>query len=186
MQALRDFWLRRSWRRIAGRAPRRPNAPQRWDAAARVLVLYDRDDPTTVQRVRKLSLGDLGLAGSAGVKPADLQPLSTLAFTAVPQVETERPHDVWTPKQLTYGGVAKEEVMQPVLAKAYDLVLNLHPAAFAPFDYLCAQAQAHLRIVGHDGAPEAYDVMIDAGAGPEDFVGAVANYLRAQNPHVHA
>ena len=191
MQALRNFVLTRSWQRIAGQAPRRPSAPQRWDADAHVLVLYHHDDPATVQRVRKLNLLDLGLAdagmrnGAAAANAA--RPISTLAFTSVPQAEAERLHDVWTPRQLTYGGVPQAAVMEPVLAKAYDLILNLHPEPFAPFDFFCAQAQAHFRIVGHDGAPDAYDIMIDAGdGGPEGFVRAVAGCLRAQNPYVHA
>ncbi len=194
MQPLRDLVLQRSWRRIAGRTPRRPQAAQRWDGDAHVLVLYDQDDPITVQRVRRLTLLDFGLSpggsgsGSRGAA-LGLRPIGTLAYTAVPQPVAEHTHDLWSPKQLTFGGVATAEVMQPVLAKAYDLVVNLYPEPFAPFDYLSAQALAHLRIAGHDGAPGAYDVMINAGAGeawPDGFVRAVADYLRAQNPHVYA
>ncbi len=154
-------------------------------------MLFDHDDPAVLQRVRKLTLHDLGLApDERGAAGASGRPISTLAYTTVPQAETERPSDLWTPKQLTYGGLAQKAAMEPVLAKAYDLVLNLYPAPFPPFDYLCAQVQAHLRIAGHDGVTDAYDVMINAGergakTWPESLLRAVADYLRAQNPHVH-
>ena len=180
MQALRNYRLRRSWQQLGDRPAQRPKASQRWGSDARVLVLYDGDDPETVQRVRKLSVRDLGLTSGADRAVA---PVSALAWTAAPQAEAARATDVWSPKQLNFAGVARPEVMQPVLAKAYDLVLNLYPAPFAPFDFLCAQTTAHLRIARHDGARAAYDVMIDGSGSAEGFLRAVTRYLGGLNPN---
>ena len=164
-----------------------------WGDGFRALVLYDADDPGQAKRAGALTLADFGVdEGLSGSKRVP----ELLAWTATAPEETPVPEgtpeamppapDTWHPKRLGFSGLPKPEAAAAVLAKAYDLVVNLQPRAFPPFDYLAASASAHLRAVGHeeadalrDGAP-VYDIVIRAQ--PGRFLPELRAYLRALNP----
>lgn len=207
MRPLRELALRRAWRRLAAQPARVPDGPLQWGAEMRALVLFDRDDAAQVREATALKLVDFGVDPSL---PGSERVPERLAWTAVPPpkstadagaaepaatagVQPPAPQavpaealDVWTPKHLAFSGVAKDEAAAAVLAKAYDLILNLQPTAFTPFDYLCAGANAHLRIARHDESTnpadgaDVYDVMLRAQ--PERFLSELRAYLRALNP----
>lgn len=181
----------------------------------RALVLFDRDDPWQAGQATALTLAEFGMdpqldsgkrvperlvwtavsdaTPGTDVTAATGEGPSAVGSSAGPaSARRSAPGaapgtvGVWTPKQLTFAGVAKPEAAAAVLAKAYDFVLNLHPRAFTPFDHLCAGANAHLRIARHDEATnphdgaEVYDVMLRAA--PERFVPELRAYLRRLNP----
>ena len=156
----------------------------------RALVLFDRDDDKQARAARALTLADFGVAEDQGQRPPSL-----LGYRRAPAADAVLPADTWTPKQLTYAGTVRPGVAQGVLAKAYDLVVNLVPEAFPPFDFLCAEIAAHLRAASHDEAMHAYDIVIRPGATrtdaatppahPAAFLPELRAYLRALNPHLH-
>lgn len=201
MRALREIALRRAWRRFAAAPTRVPEGPLQWGGNMRALVLFDRDDPAQVRQAATLTLVDFGVdpeltesrhsperlawtaTPPAAAQGADAAPEPAAPVPIPPQRTTP---ELWTPKHLAFSGLAKPEAAAGVLAKAYDLILNLQPRAFAPFDYLCAGANAHLRIARHDEAidpidgRDVYDVMLRAR--PERFLHELRGYLRALNP----
>ena len=190
MKALRDAALRRAWRKLAAEAPRVPEGPMQWGGNSRALVLYDADDPRQAGQAAALTLADFGVDERL---PHSKRAPELLAWTAtVPSVPEAAgaPTDAlaWHPKRLAFSGLPKPEAAAAVLAKAYDLVVNLHPRAFPPFDYLAASARAHLRAVGHDEAGDwrdgepVYDLVIRAT--PARFVPELRAYLRALNPTI--
>ena len=160
-----------------------------WGNDLRALVLYDADDPQQRQRAGSLTLADFGV--SEGL-PGSARAPELLAWTATvpgeaPEAGAADPTpDTWHPKRLGFSGLPRPEAAAAVLAKAYDLVVNLQPRAFPPFDYLAASANAHFRAVGHEeaddlrgGAP-VYDIVIRAQ--PARFLPELRAYLRALNP----
>ena len=189
MRALRDLARRRAWRKLAAAPARVPAGPMQWGEGFRALVLYDADDPEQARSAETLTLADFGVDDRL---PGSARAPERLAWTATVPEEAPGPGavapapDVWHPGRLAFSGLPKPEAAAAVLAKAYDLVVNLRPRAFAPFDYLAASANAHLRAVGHeeadglrDGAP-VYDIVIRAP--PGRFLPALRAYLRALNP----
>ena len=146
------------------------------------LVLFRRDDAAQAAAASALTLVDLGVDPRA--RGSDRAP-RLLGFAATAAATAEAPDpDTWTPKQLSFSGLARAEVAREVLAQAYDLIVNLCPGAFPPFDFLCAGATAHLRAARHDGALHAYDLVIGAGD-LGGFTRELRAYLRALNPHPH-
>ena len=158
----------------------------RWGGNMRALVLLQRDDPAQLHAARALTLADFGVRES---DPGHASVPSLLMYTDTPAPDATRASDTWTPKQLAYAGTARPDVAGGVLAKAYDLIVNLSPADFPPFDFLCAAATAHLRAAGHDAALHAYDVVLAPPAAapetaqhPTPFLARLRAYLRALQP----
>ena len=195
MRALREHRLRRAWRQLEREPLRQPEGPQRWGADARVLVLFDRDDAGQSRAAHALTLADFGIGGRGRERPPSL-----LGYASAPEPDATVASGTWTPKQLAYAGMARADVAEGVLAKAYDLIVNLVPRAFPPFDFLCAAARAHLRAASHDEAMHAYDIVIrprasttasrpapsSAGASATAaFLQELRAYLGALNPHDH-